>query len=123
MPRQYACAPPWMGGSYCEESPDRNESGGTGFAKQLANNSCAVIVCVVACRLAVVKVRIKQTPREGDVDGVRLDDLRPGVVRVVSASVGAWLISQGYADLEMRAQVTDPRAESDDRPHRRSTDR
>jgi hypothetical protein len=81
------------------------------------------LVCVVRCRFAVVKVRIKQTPKELDVDGVRLDDLKPGAVRVVSASVGAWLISQGYADLEMREPVTHPR-EAPEGPHqRRSTDR
>jgi hypothetical protein len=49
-----------------------------------------------------VKVRIKKTPPIPEVDGVRLDDFRPGTVREVSATIGAWLITEGYAEPEMR---------------------
>jgi hypothetical protein len=35
-------------------------------------------------------------------DGVSLDLLEPGTVREVSASIGSWLIAQGYALPEMR---------------------
>jgi hypothetical protein len=50
-----------------------------------------------------VRVRIRETPRELEVDGVRLDGLRPGSVRLVSASIGAWLVAERYADPEMRS--------------------
>ena len=46
-----------------------------------------------------MKVRIKKTPREDEVDGVRLDRLEPGTVREVSASVGSWLIAERYAGM------------------------
>jgi hypothetical protein len=49
-----------------------------------------------------VKVRIKKTPREAELDGIRLDTLSRGEVREVSASIGSWLIAQGYAEPEMR---------------------
>jgi hypothetical protein len=49
-----------------------------------------------------VKVRIKKTPREAELDGIRLDTLTCGQVREVSASIGSWLIAQGYAEPEMR---------------------
>lgn len=49
-----------------------------------------------------VKVRIKETPREREVDGVRMDIFRAGSIHEVSASIGTWLVAQGYADLEMR---------------------
>jgi hypothetical protein len=49
-----------------------------------------------------VKVRIRKTPEEEELDGVRLDSMRPGVVREVSASIGAWLIAERYAVPEMR---------------------
>ena len=49
-----------------------------------------------------VKVRIKTTPLEREMDGVSLDRLAPGTVREVSASIGSWLIAQGYALPEMR---------------------
>ena len=34
---------------------------------------------------------------------MRLDTLEPGMIREVSASIGAWLIAQGYAKSEMRS--------------------
>jgi hypothetical protein len=82
-------------------------------------------------RLSQVKVRIKRQPREDEVDGVRLDLLKPGTVREVSASVGSWLIAERYADAEMRrsedddefSTVKDVRASANDSPHRRSSDR
>jgi len=49
-----------------------------------------------------VRVRIRERPREHDIEGVRLDRLRPGSVCDVSAAVGTWLIVQGYAYPEMR---------------------
>ena len=49
-----------------------------------------------------MKVRIKETPREPEVDGVHLDGLARGTVREVSPSIGSWLITQGYAEPEMR---------------------
>jgi hypothetical protein len=80
----------------------------------------------------VVKVRIKETPREHEVDGVHLDGLARGSVREVSPSVGSWLIAQGYAEPEMRQQsseenqdlagIRSPRDTAHDRPRRRSTD-
>jgi hypothetical protein len=78
-----------------------------------------------------VKVRIKKTPREDEVDGIRLDRLEPGTVREVSASVGSWLIAERYAEPEMRrssgdeeyASVKDLREQANDCPRRRRTDR
>jgi hypothetical protein len=49
-----------------------------------------------------VKVRITETPRQTEIDGVRLDGLRPGMVRHVSSSIGAWLVAEEYAEPEMR---------------------
>jgi hypothetical protein len=84
-----------------------------------------------------VKVRIKATPRQDEVDGVRLDRFTPGTVREVSPILGAWLIAEQYADVEMResvkehsedfVDVKDPatRAAADDRasrPRRRKSD-
>ena len=77
-----------------------------------------------------VKVRIRKTPREEELDGVRLDAMRPGMVKEVSASVGSWLIAERYAMPEMRrteddafSTVSDPRDVVSDFPRRRSTDR
>ena len=49
-----------------------------------------------------MKVRIKKTPTERDIDGVSLKGMTPGTVRDVSAVLGSWLITEGYADSEMR---------------------
>ena len=49
-----------------------------------------------------VKVRITETPRELELDGIRLDKFARGEVRDVSPSIGSWLIAQGYAEPEMR---------------------
>lgn len=54
-----------------------------------------------------VKVRINKTPREPEIDGVRLDGFRPGTVRDVSAILGAWLVAERYAEPEMRRSVDD----------------
>ena len=80
-----------------------------------------------------VKVRIKETPREDELDGVRLDGMRPGTVREVSASIGAWLVAERYAVPEMRREADneeerlfggkETRASATDGPRRRSTDR
>lgn len=82
-----------------------------------------------------VKVRITETPKEKELDGIALDRYWPGTVREVSATVGAWLVAQGYAQPEMRHapkedldfgnSVKPVRSTAHDRrqPHRRSTDR
>ena len=78
-----------------------------------------------------MKVRINKTPREDEVDGVRLDRFEPGTVREVSASVGSWLIAERYAEPEMRrsnmdeelSTVKDLRDSANDCPRRRRTDR
>ena len=69
-----------------------------------------------------VRVRITESPREHDIEGVRLDRLRPGSVCNVSAAVGSWLIVQGYAYPEMRKTLEDGRVEPrtrSERPDRR----
>ena len=38
-------------------------------------------------------------------DGVQLDRFTAGRVCDVSASLGSWLLAQGYADLEMRSSI------------------
>jgi len=50
-----------------------------------------------------MRLRIRKTPAEKDVDGVQLDGLAPGIVCEFSASVGSWLIAKGYAVPEMRS--------------------
>jgi hypothetical protein len=78
-----------------------------------------------------VKVRIRKTPEEEELDGVRLDSMRPGAVREVSASIGAWLITERYAVPEMRHDarpyeedfLSEPQSVSvSDRPRRRRSD-
>jgi len=66
-----------------------------------------------------VRVRIKERPRELDIEGVRLDRLRPGSVCDVSAVVGSWLIVKGYAYPEMRRTHEDRPAEESALPDRR----
>jgi nicotinic acid phosphoribosyltransferase len=80
-----------------------------------------------------VKVRIKATPREDELDGVRLDSMTPGTVREVSPSIGAWLIAERYAVPEMRHEDENDeerlfggkatRASATDGQRRRSSDR
>jgi hypothetical protein len=79
-----------------------------------------------------MRVRIKVTPRELELDGVRLDGFERGTVRDVSASIGSWLIAEGYAEPEMRHNALDeplnfsgppmPRDTADDHPQRRRND-
>jgi hypothetical protein len=59
-------------------------------------------VCVTPPTKGKVKVRITATPKEAELDGVPLDDLRPGTVHEVTSIFGAWLVTQGYAEPEMR---------------------
>jgi hypothetical protein len=54
-----------------------------------------------------VRVRMIAKPREHDIEGVSLDTLRLGEVCDVSATVGSWLIVQGYAYPEMRRTPED----------------
>ena len=65
-----------------------------------------------------VKVRITRTPDIEELDGIRLDDMRPGAVREVSSSIGSWLIAERYAEPEMRDSS---RAYEDDFLLRRDT--
>jgi hypothetical protein len=51
-----------------------------------------------------VKVRIKKTPAEKEIDGVPLKGMLPGTVRDVSPELATWLIAEEYADAEMRQQ-------------------
>lgn len=51
-----------------------------------------------------MKVRINKTPAEAEIDGITLSALRPGVIRDVPSSLGAWLIAKGYAQHEMRGE-------------------
>ena len=79
-----------------------------------------------------MRVRITEKPREQELDGVRLDRMERGTVRDVSPSIGSWLITQGYADPEMRHEYREenqdlsgirrPRDMAHDR-RRRSSDR
>jgi hypothetical protein len=57
--------------------------------------------------MPAVKVRIRETPIEREVDGVSLSSFIPGTVRDVSSSIGSWLIAQGYAVPEMRSSKTE----------------
>jgi hypothetical protein len=43
------------------------------------------------------------TPRERELDGVRLDTLKGGMIYDVSPTIAAWLMAQGYAASEMRS--------------------
>ena len=80
-----------------------------------------------------MRVRITETPHECEVDGVRLDGLVGGTVRDVASSIGAWLVTEGYAEPEMRlgpreedlefSGVREDRHQANDTPRRRSTDR
>jgi hypothetical protein len=53
-----------------------------------------------------VRVRIKRTPKEREIDGVSLEGLYAGAVREVSPLVASWLIAEEYAEPEMR-EATD----------------
>ena len=50
-----------------------------------------------------VRLRIKITPLERELDGLKLDGFIAGSVRDVSPTVALWLIANGYADVEMRS--------------------
>jgi hypothetical protein len=49
-----------------------------------------------------MRVRIKATPKEPEIDGLSLKGLHPGEVRDVSPLVASWLIAEEYAEPEMR---------------------
>jgi hypothetical protein len=75
-----------------------------------------------------VKVRIKNTPDQREVDGIKLDRFEPGGAYEVSSSIGSWLVAEGYALPEMRRDPLTPdtsvRAfEGQERRHPRETDR
>lgn len=65
-------------------------------------------MCLNGPRIVIVKIRIKSTPVEEEIDGVKLGVLVPGTVRNVSSVLGLWLIAQGYAQPEMRADAGEP---------------
>ena len=79
-----------------------------------------------------MRVRIKVTPREQELDGIRVDRYEQGTVREVSSSIGSWLIAEGYAEPEMRHAAADepldfsgpavPRDSAHDHPGRRRND-
>jgi hypothetical protein len=78
-------------------------------------------------------VQIRRKPTEDELDGVRLDRFKAGMIVEVSALLGSWLVANGYAMPEMRQDETDDRTmeitfertpdSAADRPRRRSTDR
>jgi hypothetical protein len=70
--------------------------------------------------MVLVRIRIIATPKERELDGVRLDVFKPGKVCDVSSSIGAWFLAKGYAFAEMRRSVaTDlPKARPVDRRRR-----
>ena len=53
-----------------------------------------------------MKVRIKREPEEREIDGVSLKGMIPGTVRDVPSVLGSWLITEGYADTEMRQSMS-----------------
>ena len=53
-----------------------------------------------------MKVRIRKTPAEKEIDGVSLKGLLPGTVRDVPPELGLWLIAKEYADSEMRQSTS-----------------
>jgi hypothetical protein len=70
-----------------------------------------------------VRVRITETPREQELDGVALDTLQRGTVHDVSSILGSWLVTQGYAQVEMRQGVDALPSRGDSRDSRDSRDR
>ena len=84
-------------------------------------------------RWVKVKVRIRKTPDIDELDGVRLDDMRPGTIREVSPNIGAWLVTEQYAYPEMRRDIRaheedfllerDTASDRPSGPRRRRTDR
>lgn len=78
-----------------------------------------------------MRIRIKATPYEREIDGVKLSTLTPGSVRDVSSTLGLWLIAQGYAQPEMREESSRENSAPDSHTHsandqglrRRYTDR
>lgn len=50
-----------------------------------------------------MKVRIKLTPAQREIDGIDLKRFTPGSIREVSSTTAAWLIAEGYAEPEMRS--------------------
>jgi hypothetical protein len=71
--------------------------------------------------MVLVRIRIIATPKERELDGVRLDVFKPGKVCDVSSSIGAWFVAKGYALAEMRRSTvaTDlPKARPEDRRRR-----
>lgn len=54
-----------------------------------------------------MKVRITETPLEHELDGVEVGKYERGSVREVSPSIGAWLITERYAEPEMRRDSRD----------------
>jgi hypothetical protein len=53
-----------------------------------------------------MRVRIRATPREREIDGIKLEGFTPGSLHDVSTAVGSWLMAEGYAELEMRETTT-----------------
>ncbi len=68
-----------------------------------------------------MRIRITRVPEEPQLDGVPLDRFVPGTVREVAAPLAAWLIAQGYAECEMRRDITDELGCWDPKPGRAMT--
>lgn len=66
---------------------------------------------------AFLRVRIRRTPIEQEVDGIQLDYLTPGRVCDVSPSLGSWLLAEKYAVLEMRSSAAPDENEFTSRPN------
>src|SRR2546427_31361 len=82
-------------------SPDASGSARTPRAREPACTSSRA-VALPTTRSVAMKVRIRKTPVEREIDGVKLDRLAPGAVRDMSSSLATWLIVEGYAEPEMR---------------------
>ena len=54
-----------------------------------------------------MKVRIRKTPEQEELDGIWLADMQPGAVREVSSSIGSWLVAERYAVPEITPHEDD----------------
>jgi len=68
-----------------------------------------------------MKVRIKKEPQEREIDGISLKGMMPGAVRDVPSVLGSWLITEGYADTEMRQSVSTNELDGSFNPDRHSS--
>ena len=64
--------------------------------------SRSVVPRLLPIGLDAVKIKIRRTPVEKEIDSVNLTTLTAGMVIDVSANFGSWLVAEGYAVPEMR---------------------